>query len=151
MLKDYPDTSNYQERPTRKPLDPGMYNLRVDNVQDEDKNGNAIKTKDGFDVVLVVFDVLDSDDGHKVFERIVLDDKYQYHEIQMSRLKQLLISTGLPVSGGRWEDLIGRKCRAMLKKNGEYNNIHFYETEDVPPSVDPQDRPQGEPEKDLPF
>ncbi len=152
MLSDYPDTSKYQDYPDRKPLDPGTYNLKVFDIKDEDKNGNPYKNKEGFPYIMVVFDVLDSDDGHKLFDRIVLDPAYAYHEIQMSRLKQLITATGLPTTGGRWEDLLGRKLRAYVKtrvyQEKTYNDIGKYEIDEVPPSTDPADRPA---DKDLPF
>jgi hypothetical protein len=151
MLSDYPDTSNAPDRGMRKLIEPGMYDLVCRDIWNTDKQGAPLMTKDNrFEKLLVVFDVVGTEDA-TLIEQLVMNPEYEYYEIQLGRLKQMLTSMGLPTTGGKWSDLKGRKCRAMVKVNGQYNNIHWYATDDVPPQTDPADVPANKNDVDLPF
>ena len=146
MRSDYPDVSGASERNQKPPIDPGLYWLKVDNVREEKDDGALLVDKNGNHYTLISFTVDDAD-GYILYDRFVFDEKYQYHDITMNRFKQMLMALGLPTNGGQWSDLIGRKCRAMVKVKDGYNNIHWYSIEDTPE----QGEPRPKKDEDLPF
>lgn len=152
---EYPSLKNYDTSGNLPLLDEGEYTVRLDSVSDANKDGKKHQFKDGTDYCLFDFAV----HGHKnkLFEKIVLDEKYQHSGMQLGKLKAMLIAMGVdPDQSGNVRDLVGKTCKVRVVNNGVggkiYNNIDEYMTLDVPVDFgDTKAEPTKDEDDDLPF
>lgn len=126
----YGNATDYDERGFPPPLEPGEYELTVDDIHEEDKDGIALKDKSGYPYIRVIFTVKGED--NKLFSSIYPnpDANDPYFAMRAAQVKQLLMATGLPLEGGDTAALTGKKCIGFVtineKKGKKYNNIREY-------------------------